>query len=140
MNQTAEASKLPRLMEFSHGSPGCPDYAPDPYCLCINGTDEVIAFMNEGLLNEGLLPEREMIAVGERMAACWNACLELANPHSIRKAVFAMRAVLMFHQGGPWDQKKWKEIAGDTPATTKGVCDLIRACLDPILIAEDTTA
>jgi hypothetical protein len=44
----------------------------------------------------------------------------------------ALRLVLLFHAGGPWDaerQREWLRITGTTEATTKVLCDHIRAAL-----------
>lgn len=49
----------------------------------------------------------------------------------------ALEAVLLFHSGGDWDEKKrskWKSLTGKDEATTKVLCDLVRAALlmDPV--------
>lgn len=36
------------------------------------------------------------------------------------------RAILLFHQGGPWtaeDSREWELLTGSTEATTKTLCD-----------------
>lgn len=45
----------------------------------------------------------------------------------------AMRAVLMFHSGKPWDyaaRHKWFNLTQSSEATTKVVCDMVRAALE----------
>ena len=53
------------------------------------------------------------------------------NAHEKREA--ALKAVLLFHSGVPWDYKakiEWSKLVGpDNEATTKGMCDNIRAAL-----------
>lgn len=47
-----------------------------------------------------------------------------------------LRAVLLFHSGGIWDEEKaasWKLFTGSEEATTKNMCDAIRSH-----IAEDS--
>ena len=44
----------------------------------------------------------------------------------------ALRAVLMFHDGTTWDAERraeWKRITGSDEATTKVLCDHVRAAL-----------
>jgi hypothetical protein len=44
----------------------------------------------------------------------------------------ALRAVLMFHEGGEWSadrRAEWKRITGSDEATTKVLCDHVRAAL-----------
>jgi hypothetical protein len=43
-----------------------------------------------------------------------------------------LRAVLMFHDGATWDANRraeWKRITGSDEATTKVLCDHVRAAL-----------
>jgi hypothetical protein len=45
----------------------------------------------------------------------------------------ALRAVLLFHGGGEWDDAKraeWRRITGSSEATTKVLCDHIRSALE----------
>ena len=47
----------------------------------------------------------------------------------------ALMAVLLFHGGGEWTDAKrreWKALTGEDEATTKTLCDTVRAAL-PIL-------
>lgn len=43
----------------------------------------------------------------------------------------ALRAVLLFHSASPWEQQQaeWLRITGSREATTKVLCDHIRAVL-----------
>lgn len=44
----------------------------------------------------------------------------------------ACRAVLLFHSSGPWDETKarrWRDLTGQTDATTKSLCDAVREAL-----------
>jgi len=44
----------------------------------------------------------------------------------------ALEAVLMFHAGGQWDADKrnrWQVLTGHEEATTKVLCDFVRAAL-----------
>lgn len=44
----------------------------------------------------------------------------------------ALRAALLFHSGGEWDDAKrqqWQELTGSTEATTKVLCNTVRAAL-----------
>lgn len=44
----------------------------------------------------------------------------------------ALRAVLLFHGAGPWDAEKrieWSNLTGETEATTKILCNVVRAAL-----------
>lgn len=44
----------------------------------------------------------------------------------------ALRAVLLFHRDGPWggeEQEEWERLTGRTDATTKALCDAVRAAL-----------
>jgi hypothetical protein len=44
----------------------------------------------------------------------------------------ALRAVLLFHDGEPWDFEKaqeWRLLTGDDRATTRVLCDLVRKAL-----------
>jgi hypothetical protein len=58
---------------------------------------------------------------------------ELIEQHLAREALLenACRAVLLFHSGGDWSRcvEEWRRRAGETPATTKGLCNLVRAAL-----------
>ena len=53
-------------------------------------------------------------------------------------AADALRAVLLFHGGGPWDAAKaaaWERLTGEREATTRTLCDFVRAALgglDPL--------
>jgi hypothetical protein len=43
-----------------------------------------------------------------------------------------LEAVLLFHSVGPWDEDKsgrWKLITGNDEATTRALCDTIRASM-----------
>jgi len=45
----------------------------------------------------------------------------------------ALELPLMFHSAGPWDdnkRKRWAELTGNGEATTRVICDAIRAALD----------
>lgn len=52
----------------------------------------------------------------------------------IRVMTEALELVLIFYKPGPWtaEMKRWKEIAGDIPPHTAGLCDFIRAALSDI--------
>lgn len=41
----------------------------------------------------------------------------------------ACRATLMFHRGGAWCREKWNKLTGQDEATTKSLCDFVRAAL-----------
>ncbi len=44
----------------------------------------------------------------------------------------ACKAVLMFHRGGPWednDAEEWKRLTGQEDATTKVLCNTVRAAI-----------
>lgn len=44
----------------------------------------------------------------------------------------ALLAVLLFHHGGPWthvEQARWEALGGGPRATTRALCDLVRAVL-----------
>lgn len=44
----------------------------------------------------------------------------------------ALEAVLLFHAGGPWSHEKslrWAELTGSAEATTRTLCDAVRAAL-----------
>jgi len=44
----------------------------------------------------------------------------------------ALRAVLLFHSTGEWDEPKrteWRRITGTNEATTKVLCDHVRSAL-----------
>ncbi len=46
--------------------------------------------------------------------------------------VDALEAVLLFHAGGPWDgasAQRWRDLTGGDNASTKGLCDVVRAAL-----------
>jgi hypothetical protein len=46
----------------------------------------------------------------------------------------ALKAVLMFHGSGPWTtdvREEWKKLTGEDEATTKVLCDVVRAALEP---------
>jgi len=45
-------------------------------------------------------------------------------------AIQALKAVLVFHAGGPFDETEWTMLTGDADATTKGLCDMIRGVLE----------
>ena len=50
----------------------------------------------------------------------------------LAKAHRALRATLMFHDASPWTderRKDWHKMTGETEATTKVLCDLIRKVL-----------
>jgi hypothetical protein len=53
-------------------------------------------------------------------------------------AADALRAVLLFHKAGPWtlaESAEWERLTGTTDATTKNLCDTVRAALgglDPL--------
>lgn len=52
-----------------------------------------------------------------------NECTALRN---------ALKAVLIFHGGGPWtteQQMKWADHAAGREATTKVLCDIVREAL-----------
>lgn len=60
--------------------------------------------------------------------------MELGNEEEIEgfdpEEVFEL--VLLFHSAGPWDEEKrqrWEEITGCSEATTKVLCDFVRAAL-----------
>lgn len=43
-----------------------------------------------------------------------------------------LRAVLLFHRGGPWtadDSRMWSALTGKDEATTRALCDAIREAL-----------
>lgn len=47
----------------------------------------------------------------------------------------ALMAVLLFHGGGEWDEEKrnlWRTLTGTDEATTKNLCDTVRAALPVI--------
>ena len=53
--------------------------------------------------------------------------------------VEALRAVLLFHAGGPWTGERaaeWERITGSPDATTRRLCDTARAALK---LAEEGT-
>ncbi len=44
----------------------------------------------------------------------------------------ALDTVLLFHSAGPWDKSRrasWKRLTGADDATTKVLCDLVRAAV-----------
>lgn len=44
----------------------------------------------------------------------------------------ALQATLLFHSASPWDcekQNRWRELTGKDEATTRALCDLVRAAL-----------
>lgn len=44
----------------------------------------------------------------------------------------ALEAVLLFHEGGEWDASRraaWTLLTGQEEATTKGLCNTVRAAL-----------
>lgn len=44
----------------------------------------------------------------------------------------ALRAVLLFHESGPWTDEKrrmWFDLTGRHEATTKALCDFVREAL-----------
>lgn len=56
-----------------------------------------------------------------------------------REMTAALMAVLLFHGGGEWTDAKraeWKALTGTDEATTKTLCDTVRAAL-PVLPADD---
>lgn len=56
-----------------------------------------------------------------------------------RKLRTAAMLVLLFHSGSPWDVRKsglWKGITGSDDASTKVLCDHIRAVLDEVPFEE----
>lgn len=45
----------------------------------------------------------------------------------------ALEAVLLFHSGAPWDDRKtsiWQYLTGTHEATTKVLCDTVRSALN----------
>lgn len=51
-----------------------------------------------------------------------------------------LRMVLLFHGVGGWDSEKrlsWANLTGGQPATTKALCDKLRALLDYALKAQE---
>lgn len=54
----------------------------------------------------------------------------IAEGHDRLKA--ALEAVLLFHGGGPWDDRKrlrWLQLTGSNEATARVLCDTVRAAL-----------
>lgn len=55
-------------------------------------------------------------------------CLECGRKND------ALKAVLLFYRAGPWDdavRSDWTYLTGKTEATTKALCDAVRAALAP---------
>ncbi len=51
----------------------------------------------------------------------------------------ALQAVLVFHHDGYWDAAhcaKWERLTGSTEATTKALCDIVRAAIAAVQAGE----
>ncbi len=56
------------------------------------------------------------------------------------RLVAALQLPLLFYSGGAWHEgpaDKWREITGNDNATTRGLCDHIRALLAEIEASRD---
>lgn len=80
----------------------------------------------------------DVLGFGARVAsvAAWaDPAQTMADAHLIVSApdlYDAARLTLMFHAAGPWNSERaaeWKRVTGHEDATTKILCDFIRAAL-----------
>lgn len=91
----------------------------------LDATGRRIAWCNGDDYNRPSTPEDEA-----------NAALMAKAPEllgDIQKLREAVEAVLMFHSAGPWDTQKlnrWDGLTKHAEATTKGLCDYLRECLE----------
>jgi hypothetical protein len=67
----------------------------------------------------------------------------IAADHRIRELEAALRAVLLFHGASQWTPdvcSDWKELTGTDEATTRTLCDTVRAALGKLEIREPSSA
>jgi hypothetical protein len=61
--------------------------------------------------------------------------LEHLDAETDKALADALEATLLFHSGGPWDaakQARWLELTGVAEATTKALCDHLRAVVETV--------